>query len=646
MNTPDRRSSGSRPNEPRIPETRACRPVRSQLSWPGLAGSCLIAAITFAPVVAQQQPVDDIFLDHPSMDRNATTMPVAGAQGVKAVFRDRAVLDASVARTTAGTWFLTGTPQRDGPKDGVRLWTSSDGSQWRALGAVHARGRRVSAPDVSLRGDTLYLTFQDQDGCIRIATGLVTAPQAAYRESDCLVKDAEHGSLFIDNDGTGYLLWAGGNIARLSARFDSLAEAPRLLKPDPALFAKPIPEGQDWPVRSRIGEKGGTMVRLGDRYVVAASEVTGRMRSPTEDVFMATAASPYGPFTRRFLAVPHAGRTSLVRGPGDALSATYNPQCADRLALFCEQVGLVPLERTGDGRLRPAGKVLTENTAVARSLPVTPEIGIRDPSVTMGQDGSYWLVGTTSKNDQAAGELALWRSGDLRNWTETRLRFDRAGLGRTFANAVALWAPEIKWVARDRTFYVVLSMMERGVGGRTWLYRSTSGRAEGPYRNVATSNLVDGIDGFLFEDTDGLYLLWGGGNLGKLNAKRDGFERPPTKLLDVDGENVGYEGNALAKIGGTYVITGAEWNGPLRTHGTYDMMFGASQSIWGPYSKRQVGEPHAGHGTVFQDRNGKWWTTMFGNDVTAPFRKRLGLVPLGESDPDGLGGIIGRTAPK
>jgi hypothetical protein len=585
-------------------------------------------ASSSAGVAQQRQPVDDIFLDHPSMDRNATTVPAADAVPVGAIFRDRALLDASVARAANGTWFLTGTPQRDGPKDGVRLWTSLDGKRWRALGAVHAAGRRVLAPEVAVHGARLLLTFQDQDGCARIATATVGQPGGPYRESPCLVADAADPSLFVDKDGGGYLLWAGGMIARLSRNFDALAEPGRFLKPDAGAFARPLPAGQDWPVRVRIGEKGATMFRDGDRYVVVASEVTNRMRSPTEDVFMATAPTPYGPFSRRFLAVPHAGRTSVVRDANGALSATYNPQCADRFATICEQVGLVPLDRIPDGRLRPAASVLTEAGVVAGLQPVTPAIPIRDPSVTRGPDGQFYLVGTTGRNREAAGELALWRSPDLRNWTETRLNFDRGGLGRSFRNSVALWAPELRWVEKDRTFYLTFSMMERDVGGKTWLYRSTTGRAEGPYRNVARAHLVEGIDGYVFEDGDGLYLLWGGGKLGRLNAARDGFDRPPVALVDSDGEPVGYEGNALTRIGGRYVITGAEWNGPLRTHGTYDMMFGTARSIWGPYSKRQVGAPHAGHGTVFQDRSGNWWTTMFGNDVTAPFRKQLGLVPL------------------
>src|SRR3546814_10803996 len=87
------------------------------------------------------------------------------------------------------------------------------------------------------------------------------------------------------------------------------------------------------------------MVRDGDRYVLAASEVTGRMRTATEDLFVAEAPTPYGPFTMRALAVPHAGRGSIVRLDDGKLAAAYNPKCDDGFAMFCEQVGLVPLER-------------------------------------------------------------------------------------------------------------------------------------------------------------------------------------------------------------------------------------------------------------------------------------------------------------
>ena len=107
------------------------------------------------------------------------------------------------------------------------------------------------------------------------------------------------------------------------------------------------------------------------------------------------------------------------------------------------------------------------------------------------------------------------------------------------------------------------------------------------------------------------------------------------RLVDTDGENVGYEGNGLIKVKGTYFLTGAEWNGPLRTDGTYDMMYGTSKSLMGPYSKRRLAVPHGGHGTAFRDAQGHFWYTLFGNDTTAPWRRHFGLVPIEVSE-DGI----------
>src|SRR3546814_7632396 len=62
--------------------------------------------------------------------------------------------------------------------------------------------------------------------------------------------------------------------------------------------------------------------------------------------------------------------------------------------MFCEQVGLVPLERAQGGRLRQAASVITEDSAVAARRPLVTSETMRDPSVTLGGDGYYYLVGT------------------------------------------------------------------------------------------------------------------------------------------------------------------------------------------------------------------------------------------------------------
>jgi beta-xylosidase len=612
-----------------------------------------LSAVLASGVTAQQAPkkavADDIFADHPSMDSNATVMPAADAKPVAAMFAERPIGDAALARLPGGGWILTGTTLREGVRHGVSLWTSRDGKAWTALGPAKISGNGIAvgdvserylAPSVTVAGDALYLAFADKTGCARIATGRAATPGGAFAASPCLVDGASDVSLFVDRNGTGYLLWGGGWIAKLARGFDKLAEAPRFLKPDQTLFAKTPPVGKDWPVRTRVGTRGAGMFRDGAKYVLVASEVTGRVRTATEDVFMAEGPTPYGPFTRRMLAVPHAGRGSVVKLDDGRFAAAYNPKCEDGFALFCEQVGLVPLERAPDGRWRQAASVITEDSAVAAGKPLVTSETMRDPSVTLGGDGYYYLVGTLDGYGyhKPEGGVKLWRSRDLQTWDEVGFVWRWEGMGYDFGKNIAeLWAPEILWSKRDKTYYLAFSVMERGVGGKTWLYRSTSGKAEGPYANVTNSYLVKGIDGFPFEDDDGLYFLWGGGSIAKMNAKRDGFAGPVRQLVDTDGDHVGYEGNGLIKVNGVYFLTGAEWHGPLRTHGTYDMMYGTSTSLFGPYSQRRMGAPHGGHGTPFRAKDGRYWYTMFGNDPTAPWRMHFGLVPIDIGDPSSIG---------
>ncbi|WP_232308195.1 family 43 glycosylhydrolase [Tsuneonella dongtanensis] len=572
------------------------------------------------------------------MDKNATVMPVAGAKPVVAEFVERPLSQASIAYASDGRLFVTGTPLDSTPRHGLQFWGRKGENQWerfapRVIGPdLDATNPAVrwTAPHLTIVADKLFIAFADDQGCARIATGDVARPGADMAASACLAPDAPSPSLFVDDDGLGYLLWGGGWIARLAPGFAKLAEAPRFLKPDAANFAETFPAGKDWPVRTRIGTDGAFMVKHGGKYWLGSSEQTGRLRTATTDLFLAEGKTPYGPFSRRMLAVPHAGESSVASMPDGTLAASYDPVCEDDFAFFCHRIGIVPLEAVPDGRLRQAGRILTEDSAVAGRHALVTSKTMRDPSVTVGGDGAYYLVGTLDGYGYQFpdGGIKVWRSTDLENWTDLGFAWQWTGLSYEFGNIAELWAPEIRWVPAESTFYLAFSIMERGVGGKTWLFRSTSGKAQGPYENTGSSYLVKGIDGFLYPEGKDLYFLWGGGRLAKLNADRSGFVDKPTQLVDTAGDHIGYEGNGIIKVGDTYFVTGAEWHGPLRTHGTYDMMYAASQSIAGPYTRRRLGAPHGGHGTPFRDTEGRYWYTMFGNDPTAPWRMHFALVPI------------------
>ena len=61
-------------------------------------------------------------------------------------------------------------------------------------------------------------------------------------------------------------------------------------------------------------------------------------------------------------------------------------------------------------------------------------------------------------------------------------------------------------------------------------------------------------------------------------------------------------------------------------------MYAISDNIYGPYSKRRVGAPHAGHATVFRGTDGKLYSTIFGSDNNAPFHQKLGIIEIDFDD--------------
>jgi hypothetical protein len=55
-------------------------------------------------------------------------------------------------------------------------------------------------------------------------------------------------------------------------------------------------------------------------------------------------------------------------------------------------------------------------------------------------------------------------------------------------------------------------------------------------------------------------------------------------------------------------------------------MVASSEKLMGPYGERFMAVVHGGHNMFFRDKEGKWWSTIFGNSGKAPFRERPGMV--------------------
>jgi xylan 1,4-beta-xylosidase len=266
---------------------------------------------------------------------------------------------------------------------------------------------------------------------------------------------------------------------------------------------------------------------------------------------------------------------------------------------------------------------------------------MRDPSICLGPDSTYYLTGTTTGQNS----IRIWKSKDLAKWD--RLDFEwhygDSPWHQKYKEAHRpLWAPEIHYL--KSTFWLTYSMptytgqfKDSGSG----LLRSTTGKAEGPYVDVSPDErLGDEIDASLFEDDDGtVYFVWHCGKIRKMKPDMSGPAEPGRKLTltvpDPDPthhcglcpkihgpgsfDHIGYEGVFLFKVGDTYLLTASD-----TFEGKYTSWVSTSKNIYGPYSARYPAIPHGGHNMYFKDASGKWWSTIF----NGPVRERPGILPV------------------
>jgi len=268
---------------------------------------------------------------------------------------------------------------------------------------------------------------------------------------------------------------------------------------------------------------------------------------------------------------------------------------------------------------------------------------VRDTCVTYAPApvDAYFLTGTTGAPTWWSTNtgIQVWTSQDMATWTPVGTRSaDNQTYVWTFkddrtwqnvsAGAPALWAPELHYL--KGTFWIPYCVSGSVTG--TGLLRSTSGRAEGPYVDVKTSGpITSAIDASLFQDpvSGDVYFLHQNGLVSMMNADMtDVLPNNETLLTAADGQQVGFEGVFAFAHGGRVFLEAARFE-DLGQGQVYSCHVAASDTgIYGPYSASYLLDPHCGHSVFFADRQGGLWSTVFGNDNTAPFRERPGAFRI------------------
>lgn len=555
---------------------------------------------------------------------------------------DVSLKDASICTVPDHMYYMTGSTEGSS----LQVWTSTDLKSWTGPATVWSLEEEgtwqkecegssgICAPEIHYVKGTFWITYglkQGGTGLLKSLSASVTGP---YQDMGKITDDGQDASLFEDEDGVLYWIYKNGKIAKMKEDMTGLEELPRMVEVQPWKVAG----REDHPSYIRnlqVGSYGAFLYKRDGYYYMFCADALERMGSDAVDTFVAVSQSIYGPYSRRYLALPHGGQISLFSGPNNQLYASFTG-CGSYSPVE-NYPSVVPMSFAGPGFIRPIEGTVLEKGAVGSLKPVGDFL-IRDPHISTGPDGTYYLTGTSDKPHRdfwdRNNQLHLWSSQDLKDWNHVAKVWDLSENG-TWENNIydnpCLWAPEMIYLYG--TFWITYSLQ----GGGTGLIKSVSGHAEGPYIDMGRMTNTD-IDSSLFQDDDGqVYFVWQDGKVARMKKNMTGFAEDPRKLLCTDGQRVGYEGAFIVKYKGKYILGAAEWNGDKRVDGTYDLMYAVADDLYGPYTPRRMAVPHGGHGTMFIDRDGRLMSTFFGNDRTAPFRTRVGIVLLGaEEDGEGL----------
>lgn len=308
-------------------------------------------------------------------------------------------------------------------------------------------------------------------------------------------------------------------------------------------------------------------------------------------------------------------------------------------------------------------------TQIPESVRPLFDTPVRDTQICAAPDGFYYLTGTTTREGGGFGGwnmgIRLWKSGDLKHWKPLGLvwNLDKAEgwqrffyvypkndgeEGRLFEPGEltfemrdqlkarrGAWANEIHWAPKLNTF-VIAGSMNHNVGnavagkkplghkmkGATFLLKSISGKAEGPYMDIQPDRpLTPRIDASFFVDDDGtMYFVYQDGQVARLKDDLSGLAEDPWRPEETPYPKEAYaEGAFLFKAFGKYHLAKTYWSNSEGSYMdksdtySYDPVTASADSIKGPYGKRYAPITGGGHGNFFKDHEGNWWACVFNN---------------------------------
>ncbi len=223
------------------------------------------------------------------------------------------------------------------PRKRTAVWNiDRDGAEWakKIIFRDDAPFRPLWAPEIHYFNNTFWLTYsipKKGNSILKSITGKAEGPYVPALKKDVPITADIDAMLFKDDDGKIYSVAGPGNITLLNNDCSKAIGKTILAKPANA---------------KHVGFEGAFLFKKDKKYYMAAAEfVNGQYHC-----FIATADSIYGPYSNRYLAIPHAGHNSFFKDIAGNWWATFFGN--DKLAPFRERPSLMRIEFDANGRVR------------------------------------------------------------------------------------------------------------------------------------------------------------------------------------------------------------------------------------------------------------------------------------------------------
>ena len=230
-------------------------------------------------------------------------------------------------------------------------------------------------------------------------------------------------------------------------------------------------------------------------------------------------------------------------------------------------------------------------------------VSLPDPSVIKAPDGHYYLYATENIRN-----LPIYRSDNLVNWDYVGTAFDDESRPKWNPEG-RIWAPDINYIDGRYVLYY-----SKSVWGGEWtsgIGVATSLSPEGPFTDCGSLFISEdigvrnSIDPFFMEDNGKKYVFWGSfhGIYG-IELTEDGLAvQPGSTPTPIAGNQM--EGTYIHKRGDDYYLFGSNGSCCEGANSTYQVIYGHSKNLFGPYMTKEGNPMLEGHYNVLLHGNEK-----------------------------------------